>query len=86
MLSLILPTVFLFQGKSINQAACDLARQVASEGDALTAGSVCQTPTYLSGKSKETVQEEFRKQMDVFVANELDFVICEVSINYISCL
>ena len=67
-----------FQGKNINAAACDLAKEVAAEGGALTLGGVCQTPSYLSGKTKAEVQEEFRKQMDVFVENKLDFVLCEV--------
>ncbi len=40
----------VFQGQAINQAACDLAQEVADEGDALTLGGICQTPSYLSGK------------------------------------
>jgi len=51
---------------------------VASEGDALVAGGICQTPSYLSGKDKTPVQQEFRKQVEVFVENDLDFIICEV--------
>ena len=68
----------VLQGAAINKAACELARQVAAEGDALTLGGVCQTPSYLSAQSKETVQEEFRKQMNVFVENKMDFILCEV--------
>ena len=71
--------LFVLQGKSINQAACDLAHEVASEGDALTLGGVSQTPSYLSGKGKAAVQEEFRKQIEVFVKNDIDFLLCEVS-------
>merc|ERR1712071_475901 len=37
-----------FTGQQINEATCDLAREVANEGDALVAGGVCQTPSYLS--------------------------------------
>lgn len=66
------------QGASINQAACDLAREVADEGNALVAGGVSQTPSYLSGKTKQECQAEFRKQMEVFVKNKVDFIICEV--------
>lgn len=66
-----------FTGQSINQAACDLAREVANEGDALVLGGICQTPTYLSGKGKEAVQSEFRKQIQVFVKNKVDFLLCE---------
>ncbi|XP_078378885.1 betaine--homocysteine S-methyltransferase 1-like isoform X1 [Oculina patagonica] len=61
----------------VNQAACDLAREVANEGDALVAGNICQTPSYMSGLGKEVVQNEFKKQIDVFVKNNVDFVLGE---------
>ncbi|XP_013400476.1 betaine--homocysteine S-methyltransferase 1 [Lingula anatina] len=64
-------------GAKINQAACEIAREVANEGDALVAGGICQTPSYLSGKTKAEVQQEFRKQLDVFIKNDVDFMICE---------
>lgn len=64
-------------GAGINQAACDLAKEVANEGDALVAGGVSQTPTYLSGLGKDAVQDVFRKQIQVFVDNKVDFLICE---------
>ncbi len=67
------------QGKKINQAACDLAKEVAAEGGASTLGGISQTPSYLSGKGKAAVQEEFRKQIQVFLDNDLDFLLCEVS-------
>nr|CAD7445276.1 unnamed protein product [Timema bartmani] len=66
-----------FTGKAINKAACDIAKRVAAEGDALVAGGLSQTPTYLSNKGKSVVQEEFKKQVDVFVQEEIDFLICE---------
>ena len=51
-------------GAAINQAACDIAREVANEGEGtFVAGGVSQTPSYLSGKGKEAVQSEFRKQV-----------------------
>ena len=68
----------LFQCELINQAACDLAREVANEGDALVAGNFSQTPSYMSGLGKEVVQEEFKKQVDVFVKNDVDFLLGEV--------
>jgi len=52
---------------------------VADEGDALVAGNFCQTPSYMSGLGKEVVQEEFKKQVDVFVKNNVDFLIGEVN-------
>ena len=66
------------QCRQINDSACRLAREVASEGDALVAGSVSQTPTFLSGLGKEKTQAEFKKQVDVFVENKVDFLIAEV--------
>jgi Homocysteine S-methyltransferase len=60
------------------RAAAKLAKEVAAEGGALTLGGVSQCPSYLSGKSKEEVQAEFRKQVKVFVEEDLDFLLCEV--------
>ncbi len=67
-----------FTGSAINKRASELAKKVADEGGALTLGGICQCPTYLSGASKESVQEEFRKQIKVFVEAGLDFLLCEV--------
>lgn len=69
---------FKLQGEQINEAACDLARQVADEGDALVAGGVSQTPSYLSCKSEEEVKAIFKKQINVFVKKDVDFLIAEV--------
>lgn len=62
---------------SINVEACKLAHQVANEGDALVAGGVCQTPAYLSGLGKAAVQAQLKKQLDCFVEQNVDFLICE---------
>jgi methionine synthase I (cobalamin-dependent) len=62
----------------VNQASCDLAKQVSKEFGCLWLGGVCQTPTYLSDGNKEKVQEEFRKQTKVFVENKADFLLAEV--------
>ncbi|XP_022624512.1 betaine--homocysteine S-methyltransferase 1 [Seriola dumerili] len=66
-----------FTGQQINEAACDLAREVANEGDALVAGGVSQTPSYLSCKSEDDVKAIFKKQLDVFVQKNVDFLIAE---------
>jgi len=66
-----------FTGKQINEAACDLAREVAEEGDGLVAGGVSQTPSYLSCKSEDEVKAIFKKQMDVFMEKKVDFLIAE---------
>jgi len=66
-----------FTGADINRRASEIAKQVAAEGDALTLGGICQCPTYLSGVGKDKVQAEFRKQIQVFVDTDLDFLLCE---------
>jgi len=63
--------------EAINRAAAVLAREVADEGGALTLGGICQCPSYLSGMAKESVQAEFKKQIDVFVDEGMDFLLCE---------
>ena len=65
--------------------ASELAKKVADEGGALTLGGICQCPTYLSNVGKEAVQEEFRKQIQVFVEAGLDFLLCEVVITNCIC-
>ncbi|XP_053726585.1 betaine--homocysteine S-methyltransferase 1-like [Synchiropus splendidus] len=64
-------------GAQINEAACDLAREVANEGDAIVAGGICQCPTYLSGKSEAEVKAVFKKQLEVFLKKNVDFLIAE---------
>ncbi|KAJ8339298.1 hypothetical protein SKAU_G00360840 [Synaphobranchus kaupii] len=69
--------VLSYTGHQINEAACDLAREVANEGDALVAGGVSQTPSYLSCKSETDVKAIFKKQIDVFIQKNVDFLIAE---------
>ncbi|XP_067885564.1 betaine--homocysteine S-methyltransferase 1 [Heterodontus francisci] len=64
-------------GQKVNEAACDIAREVANEGDALVAGGVSQTPSYLSCKSETDVKAIFRKQLDVFIRKNVDFMLAE---------
>uniref|UniRef100_A0A4W5MEL6 Betaine-homocysteine methyltransferase n=1 Tax=Hucho hucho TaxID=62062 RepID=A0A4W5MEL6_9TELE len=66
-----------FNGAQINEAACDLAREVANEGDAMVAGGVSQTPSYLSCKCEDEVKGVFKRQLDVFVKKNVDFMIAE---------
>lgn len=66
-----------FTTKMINKAACDIVKGVAAEGDALVAGGVSQTPSFLSGKSVADIKQEFRNQVEVFVAEGMDFLIAE---------
>lgn len=73
---------FPLQGQQINEAACDLAREVANEGDGLVAGGVSQTPSYLSCKCENDVKAIFKKQIDVFIKKNVDFLIAEVCGKY----
>ena len=61
-----------------------MAREVANEGDALVAGGVSQTPTYLSCKSVDDVKAIFQKQIDVFVKKDVDFLIAEVCVKHLN--
>lgn len=61
----------------INKAACDLAKEVAAEGDAVVCGGLSPTPTYKQGKGKKAVQAEFEKQVGIFVENGVDFILGE---------
>lgn len=70
----------------MNEAACDIAREVANQGDALVAGGVSQTPSYLSCKDKAVVKAAFQKQLDVFMKKNVDFLIAEVHCKKSTCL
>ncbi|XP_032759923.1 betaine--homocysteine S-methyltransferase 1-like [Rattus rattus] len=64
-------------GQKINEAACDIARQVADERDALVAGGMSQTPSYLSCRSETEVKKIFHQQLEVFMKKNVDFLIAE---------
>ncbi|XP_077553600.1 S-methylmethionine--homocysteine S-methyltransferase BHMT2-like [Haemaphysalis longicornis] len=66
-----------YTGEDVNEAACKLAREVASERNALVAGTLTETPFYACGRPKSEVQDVFRAQVDIFVKNKVDFIICE---------
>lgn len=54
---------------------------MADEGDALVAGGVSQTPSYLSCKSETEVKKVFQQQLEVFMKKNVDFLIAEVNKN-----
>lgn len=76
--------VFLcaIQGAQINEAACDLAREVANQGNALVAGCMSKTPCYVNSRNETEVKAIFKKQMDDFLKKDIDFFIAEVSLRY----
>ncbi|XP_077978435.1 betaine--homocysteine S-methyltransferase 1-like [Glandiceps talaboti] len=61
----------------LNRAACDIAREVANEGNALVVGGISPTPSYTEGKGKEAVQKEFETQCQIFVEKDVDFLLAE---------
>ncbi|XP_033640100.1 betaine--homocysteine S-methyltransferase 1-like isoform X1 [Asterias rubens] len=63
--------------RDLNLKACDLARQVASEGDALVAGGFSPVRPFSEDKSKEHIQAEFKKQADVFQEKKVDCLLGE---------
>lgn len=63
---------------AINDAACKLAREVANEGQALVIGGVSPTPTFMNDLGREACIANFKKQVDVFVKNDVDFLLGEV--------
>ncbi|KAJ8024009.1 Betaine--homocysteine S-methyltransferase 1 [Holothuria leucospilota] len=63
--------------ENLNNVACDLAKEVANEGDALVAGGISPVPGYVEEKGKEFVMSEFNKQMKVFKEKGVDFVLAE---------
>jgi len=62
---------------AVNREAAKLCKEVAAEGDALTLGSLSQCPSYLDGLGEAKVKSEFRKQVQEFVKEGLDFLLCE---------
>ena len=68
------------QGKEINLAAYQLAREVADEGGALVSVSLTQPMSYMKGADRDQVKAELRDQLQFFVDAQcdIDFVACEV--------
>merc|ERR1719369_436887 len=68
-----------FTPQQINQAACDIARQVAKEKNTLVAGGITQTKcyTYMEVKDKQLVQSEIRQNAEILLENNVDFIILE---------
>lgn len=62
----------------MNAAACDLAQEVASGGDAMVAGGICQTSLYKYHKDESRIKNIFRLQLEVFARKNVDFLIAEV--------
>jgi betaine-homocysteine S-methyltransferase len=63
--------------EAINRQALGIAKEVASESDALLAGNVCNTNLYGGEESRETVRRMYEEQVGWAVEAGVDFVIAE---------
>jgi betaine-homocysteine S-methyltransferase len=66
-----------FGARNINKAACDLAREVATQFNGFAAGGICQTPIYLTTRDEKQVKAMLGAQCDVFMDENVDFMIAE---------
>jgi len=64
-----------FTTYEINEAACKMAKEVASENNALTCGGLC--PVRYAGRDLEYIENEFSKQLQPFIDYDIDFVLAE---------
>ena len=61
----------------INQAACNIAKQVAKEKGTLTAGGISMTDVYQTTRNKEKTIAELKTATKVLIENDIDILICE---------
>ncbi len=64
----------------LSNAACRIAKEVAAESERpiMVAGCLSETSSYSGSASKDKVVAEMETQMNIFVENEVDFVVAEV--------
>ena len=69
-----------YQPEQINQSACNIAWQVATEKNTMVAGGITQTKayTYQDVKDKNLVQKEIKQNAEILIKNKVDFIILEV--------
>ena len=76
-----LPKGCQFTVDQINQAACDIACNVAREKGTIVASGITQTGLFQGDgpkPSKEQVQSEIRDALEIYKRNDVDLIICEV--------
>eukprot|EP00092_Neocalanus_flemingeri_P007860 GFUD01008486.1.p1 GENE.GFUD01008486.1~~GFUD01008486.1.p1 ORF type:complete len:377 (+),score=101.44 GFUD01008486.1:169-1299(+) len=68
-----------YTSEQINQAACDIAWEVARDKKTLVAGGITQTKsyTYQDVKDKKLVQKEIVQNAEILIRNKVDFIILE---------
>jgi len=63
--------------EELNNAAIDIAKEVAAPVDAFVCGGVSPTVSFHEGCDESVVMEEFRVMIDIFVKKQVDFLIGE---------
>lgn len=63
----------------INQAACDIAKEVSRSRGTILAGGITQTEVYNTERNKESVQAELGQALQVLLENDVDLIIVEVA-------
>lgn len=66
--------------------ACRVAKEIASEEDAIVCGGLSPVPDYVMGKGETAVRKRFRDQLDTFIKYEVDFVLAEVRYLFCYCI
>ncbi len=56
-----------------------MAREVASEGQAIVCGSLSPVLSYARGRDMAGARREFEAQLAPFIEHDVDFVLAEVS-------
>lgn len=66
-----------FGAANINDAACTLAENVATEFGGYCAGGISQTPIYLTTQDESQVKAMLAAQCEIFAKRDVDFMIAE---------
>ncbi|CAK8679346.1 betaine--homocysteine S-methyltransferase 1-like [Clavelina lepadiformis] len=67
-----------YTAAEINDAACKIAKEVASEGDdVLICGGISPVESFVDGKGRDVVRKEFENQIEVFIKHDVDFLLAE---------
>uniref|UniRef100_F7AUB9 Hcy-binding domain-containing protein n=1 Tax=Ciona intestinalis TaxID=7719 RepID=F7AUB9_CIOIN len=67
------------QTSEINEAACEIAHEIAQEGNALVCGGLTPVVSYSKGKDETIVKGEFEGQLAGFIKRKdiIDFILAE---------
>ncbi|XP_074657588.1 betaine--homocysteine S-methyltransferase 1-like isoform X2 [Tubulanus polymorphus] len=66
-----------FDGVELNRKACELAHEEAQPHGLQVCGGISPTKSYKQNAGEDVVKSEFRKQCDVYIENNVDFLLGE---------